>query len=43
MYTRGQPEGAVKKYLDWILSDAGQITNTIGHSQPNLGDRTADR
>ena len=24
MYTRGQPEGATKAYLDWILSDAGQ-------------------
>lgn len=24
MYTSGQPEGAVKTYLDWILSDAGQ-------------------
>jgi phosphate transport system substrate-binding protein len=24
MYTAGQPEGAVKQYLDWILSDAGQ-------------------
>jgi len=24
MYTRGQPEGDVKKYLDWILSEAGQ-------------------
>ncbi len=24
MYTAGQPEGAVKEYLDWILSDAGQ-------------------
>jgi ABC-type Fe3+ transport system substrate-binding protein len=24
MYTRGQPTGAVKAYLDWILSDAGQ-------------------
>lgn len=24
MYTKGEPEGAVKKYLDWILSDAGQ-------------------
>lgn len=24
MYTRGQPEGAVKEYLDWILSDVGQ-------------------
>lgn len=24
MYTRGEPEGAVKEYLDWILSDEGQ-------------------
>ncbi len=24
MYTRGQPTGATKAYLDWILSDAGQ-------------------
>ncbi len=24
MYTAGQPEGAVKEYLDWILSDPGQ-------------------
>jgi phosphate transport system substrate-binding protein len=24
MYTRGKPEGEVRKYLDWILSDAGQ-------------------
>ncbi|MHC4550470.1 MAG: PstS family phosphate ABC transporter substrate-binding protein [Planctomycetota bacterium] len=24
MYTRGQPTGETKKYLDWILSDAGQ-------------------
>jgi phosphate transport system substrate-binding protein len=24
MYSRGKPEGEVKKYLDWILSDAGQ-------------------
>jgi phosphate transport system substrate-binding protein len=24
MYTAGQPEGSVKEYLDWILSDAGQ-------------------
>ena len=24
MYTNGQPEGAVKKYMDWILSDEGQ-------------------
>jgi phosphate transport system substrate-binding protein len=24
MYTDGEPEGAIKAYLDWILSDAGQ-------------------
>lgn len=24
MYTKGQPEGKTKTYLDWILSDAGQ-------------------
>ena len=24
MYSAGQPQGAVKEYLDWILSDAGQ-------------------
>jgi phosphate transport system substrate-binding protein len=24
MYTNGEPKGAIKKYLDWILSDAGQ-------------------
>ena len=24
MYTRGQPEGAVKAYLDWIMGDKGQ-------------------
>ena len=24
MYTRGEPQGAVKEYLDWILSDEGQ-------------------
>ncbi len=24
MYTSGQPEGAVKEYMDWILSDEGQ-------------------
>jgi phosphate transport system substrate-binding protein len=24
MYTSGQPEGAVKEYMDWILSQAGQ-------------------
>lgn len=24
MYTNGEPKGAIKVYLDWILSDAGQ-------------------
>jgi phosphate transport system substrate-binding protein len=24
MYTLGEPTGAVKEYLDWILSDTGQ-------------------
>ena len=24
MYTLGEPTGAVKKYLDWVHSDAGQ-------------------
>lgn len=24
LYTLGEPEGAVKKYIDWIMSDAGQ-------------------
>jgi phosphate transport system substrate-binding protein len=24
MYTLGEPTGAVKKYIDWIHSDAGQ-------------------
>ena len=24
MYTNGEPEGAIKAYLDWILSDEGQ-------------------
>jgi phosphate transport system substrate-binding protein len=24
MYTKGQPEGEIKKYIDWVLSDEGQ-------------------
>lgn len=24
MYTNGEPQGAIKAYMDWILSDAGQ-------------------
>lgn len=33
MYSRGKPEGEVKKYLDWILSDAGQrIIQDLGYA-----------
>ncbi|MEZ4475545.1 MAG: phosphate ABC transporter substrate-binding protein [bacterium] len=28
MYSSGEPQGAVKKYLDWILSDEGQCIIT---------------
>jgi phosphate transport system substrate-binding protein len=32
MYTPGEPSGAVKKYLDWIHSDAGQkLVETTGY------------
>jgi phosphate transport system substrate-binding protein len=32
MYTPGEPNGAVKKYIDWILSDAGQkIVEATGY------------
>ena len=24
MYTNGEPQGEIKKYMDWIMSDAGQ-------------------
>ena len=24
MYTNGEPQGEIKSYLDWILSDQGQ-------------------
>lgn len=33
MYTAGAPEGRVKEYLDWVLSDAGQcILQDIGYA-----------
>jgi phosphate transport system substrate-binding protein len=33
MYTVGQPTGAIKDYLDWVLSDAGQcILQEIGYA-----------
>ena len=28
MYTNGQPEGEIKKYIDWVLSDEGQCILT---------------
>ena len=41
MYTAGQPEGAVKTYLDWILSDVGQcIIREKGYAP--VGDVTCD-
>ena len=24
MYTNGEPQGEIKNYMDWIMSDAGQ-------------------
>ena len=38
MYTAGQPEGATKAYLDWILSDAGQcIIQKKGYAPARKG------
>jgi phosphate transport system substrate-binding protein len=32
MYTAGQPSAPIKKYIDWLLSDAGQkIVATSGY------------
>jgi phosphate transport system substrate-binding protein len=32
VYTLGEPEGAVKKYIDWMMSDAGQkVVETSGY------------
>jgi phosphate transport system substrate-binding protein len=42
MYTAGEPEGATKEYLDWILSDAGQcILVEVGYA-PIRGDLACD-
>lgn len=30
MYTAGQPSGAVKKYLDWIVSDGQKLVRGVG-------------
>jgi phosphate transport system substrate-binding protein len=32
MYTRAKPEGAVKNFIDWTLSDEGQaIVTKVGY------------
>ena len=36
LYTNGPPQGAVKDYIDWILSDKGQkIVGDIGYVPMN--------
>jgi phosphate transport system substrate-binding protein len=40
MYTAGEPEGAVKEYLDWILSDEGQCILVAKGYAPVRGDQT---
>jgi len=41
MYTNGEPKGAVKEYLDWILSDKGQcILSKKGYAP--VGDVTCN-
>ena len=36
MYTNGEPAGEIKKYLDWIMSDAGQcIIKNKGYAPMN--------
>ena len=41
MYTAGQPEGAIKTYLDWILSDVGQCI-ILEKGYAPVGDVTCD-
>jgi phosphate transport system substrate-binding protein len=38
MYTAGEPEGAAKEYLDWILSDVGQCILVEKGYAPVRGD-----
>jgi phosphate transport system substrate-binding protein len=38
MYTAGEPEGATKEYLDWILSDEGQCILAEKGYAPVRGD-----
>jgi ABC-type phosphate transport system substrate-binding protein len=36
IYTLGEPTGAIKEYIDWILSDAGQkIVLELGYVPVN--------
>jgi phosphate transport system substrate-binding protein len=40
VYTLGEPQGAVKKYIDWILSDAGQkVVEATGYVPLASADR----
>ncbi len=42
LYTLGEPQGAVKKYIDWILSDAGQkVLEDAGYVPVPPGQRKA--
>jgi phosphate transport system substrate-binding protein len=38
MYTAGEPEGAIREYLDWIHSDAGQCILVEKGYAPIRGD-----
>jgi phosphate transport system substrate-binding protein len=41
LYTLGEPAGAVKRYIDWILSDAGQkVVEDSGYVPVPAADRT---
>jgi phosphate transport system substrate-binding protein len=42
IYTLGEPEGAVKKYIDWILSDAGQTIVKDNGYVPNAAPTAAN-
>jgi len=41
MYTDGEPSGAIKDYLDWIKSDAGQCI-LLKKGYAPVGDVTCD-
>jgi len=40
MYTAGEPEGATKEYMDWIMSDEGQCILVAKGYAPVQGDLT---